>query len=72
MGILEDDTPVVPPLTHEQFHGPGTARTGYSEYNQRELLRRWADHLETPITAAHSVSLGESSAEPVAPRVGES
>jgi phenylpropionate dioxygenase-like ring-hydroxylating dioxygenase large terminal subunit len=45
MGLLEDGTEVVPALTREQFAGPGIAHTGYAEYNQRELLTRWADHL---------------------------
>jgi phenylpropionate dioxygenase-like ring-hydroxylating dioxygenase large terminal subunit len=46
MGLLMDDTPVVEALTAEQFAGPGTARVGYGEYNQRHLLNRWADYLE--------------------------
>ncbi|MGB8391426.1 MAG: aromatic ring-hydroxylating dioxygenase subunit alpha, partial [Mycobacterium sp.] len=52
MGLLEDGTEVAPPLTREQFSGPGVARKGYSEFNQRELLRRWADDLESPVEAA--------------------
>jgi hypothetical protein len=51
MGLLEDGAGVAPPLTREQFSGPGIARKGYSEFNQRELLRRWADDLEAPIAA---------------------
>lgn len=39
-------TEVTPPLSRELFSGPGIARKGYSEFNQRELLRRWADDLE--------------------------
>ena len=31
---------------------------GYSEYNQRELLRRWADHLERPVDAAKQLVVG--------------
>ncbi|MBA3410489.1 MAG: hypothetical protein H0U15_06535, partial [Geodermatophilaceae bacterium] len=31
---------------------------GYSEYNQRALLARWADHLERPITAAVARDIG--------------
>ena len=42
MGILQDGREVIPALTSEQFHGPGVAHTGYGEYNQRELLSRWA------------------------------
>lgn len=48
MGLLEDDTPVVPALTDEEFAGPGEAHVGYGEYNQRHLLNRWADYLERP------------------------
>jgi phenylpropionate dioxygenase-like ring-hydroxylating dioxygenase large terminal subunit len=48
MGLLEDDSPVVAPLTAEQFCGPGEAYVGYGEYNQRHMLNRWADHLERP------------------------
>jgi hypothetical protein len=62
MGILEDDSEVIPQLTPEQFHGPGVAHTGYGEYNQRELLARWADHLEQPIDAATSVAIGTGAA----------
>ena len=49
MGLLADDTEVAAPLTREQFSGPGIARKGYSEFNQRELLRRWADDLQRPV-----------------------
>ncbi|MFP5072188.1 Rieske 2Fe-2S domain-containing protein [Pseudonocardia nantongensis] len=62
MGILEDDSEVVPELTAEQFHGPGSARTGYSEYNQRALLRRWAGDLATPVAAAGTLTVGEPEA----------
>ncbi|MBN9734191.1 MULTISPECIES: aromatic-ring-hydroxylating dioxygenase subunit alpha [unclassified Pseudonocardia] len=62
MGILEDDTEVVPQLTPEQFHGPGSAHTGYSEYNQRALLHRWADDLATPQAAAGTLTVGEPEA----------
>jgi phenylpropionate dioxygenase-like ring-hydroxylating dioxygenase large terminal subunit len=58
MGILEDDSEVVPALGPDAFHGPGVAHTGYGEYNQRELLHRWADHMETPAQAAEAVALG--------------
>ena len=48
MGLLGDDTPVSPALTPAQFAGPGEARVGYGEYNQRHLLSTWADYLERP------------------------
>jgi hypothetical protein len=49
MGLWPDDTTVVPPLTGEQWSGPGSAYVGYGEYNQRALLRQWADCLERPV-----------------------
>jgi phenylpropionate dioxygenase-like ring-hydroxylating dioxygenase large terminal subunit len=58
MGILRDGTDVTPALTPEQFHGPGVAHTGYGEFNQRELLRRWAEHLERPATRPDAIPLG--------------
>lgn len=58
MGLLDDDTTVTPTLGPQEFHGPGVARTGYSEANQRELLRRWADALETPSPAAATLDVG--------------
>lgn len=58
MGMLEDGRNVVEPLTAEQYSGPGSTRVGYSEYNQRELLLRWADHLERPVTAAAQLHVG--------------
>jgi phenylpropionate dioxygenase-like ring-hydroxylating dioxygenase large terminal subunit len=58
MGILADGTEVTPALSPVQFHGPGTAHTGYSEYNQRELLARWADHLDRPARPAERLEAG--------------
>lgn len=60
MGLLEDDTEVVPPLTAEQFAGPGVAHVGYGEYNQRHMLNRWADYLEQPVAPARSVHVGST------------
>ncbi|OBJ49188.1 aromatic ring-hydroxylating dioxygenase subunit alpha [Mycobacterium sp. 1423905.2] len=45
MGLLPDDSPVIEDLPPELFHGPGRAQVGYNEYNQRELLKLWAQHL---------------------------
>jgi hypothetical protein len=58
MGLLEDGTEVSPALPPERFSGPGIARTGYSEHNQRELLLRWADHMERPMPKAAGVEVG--------------
>jgi hypothetical protein len=43
---------VVEELPAEAFHGPGRAQVGYNEYNQRELLKLWADYLQLPRPAA--------------------
>jgi phthalate 3,4-dioxygenase subunit alpha len=67
MGLLDDDRPVVEPLNAEQFHGPGTARVGYSEHNQRALLRLWADHLELPPLTPSKTAVGTHDAEGIAP-----
>jgi hypothetical protein len=58
MGLLEDGAEVVPALTRDQFHGPGVAHAGYGEYNQRELLNRWADDLERPVKPAPTLEVG--------------
>jgi hypothetical protein len=58
MGLLEDDSEVVPALTPKQFHGPGVAHTGYGEFNQREMLNRWADDLERPVKVASTLEVG--------------
>jgi len=58
MGMLTDDTPVSPPLRPDEYAGPGVAYVGYTEYNQRHLLSRWADYLERPIIAADSLDVG--------------
>jgi hypothetical protein len=59
MGLLADGTEVTPALTRGQFHGPGVAHTGYGEYNQRELLNRWADDIERPPAAVAAVEVGD-------------
>ena len=60
MGLLQDGTEVVAPLTPEQFRGPGVARKGYSEFNQREMLYRWADQLERPAPKPPGTAAGMS------------
>lgn len=63
MGMLENGQNVVEPLTSEQYSGPGSTRIGYSEYNQRELLLRWADHLERPMEKAAQLQVGTRPAQ---------
>ncbi|MGW5105993.1 aromatic ring-hydroxylating dioxygenase subunit alpha [Nocardia sp. NPDC004123] len=58
MGILQDDTPVTPPLTNDQWAGPGVAHVGYAEFNQRHLLDEWADHLEMEPPAIAPPAIG--------------
>ncbi|SHL06411.1 phthalate 3,4-dioxygenase, alpha subunit [Pseudonocardia thermophila] len=58
MGLLADDEPVVAPL---EWSGAGTAYVGYGEYNQRALLARWADCLETPVRTPSAVGFGTGS-----------
>lgn len=60
MGMLKDDTPVVQPLTPDQFAGPGEAHVGYGEYNQRHLLNRWAEYLDTEdVPEIETLTIGE-------------
>jgi phenylpropionate dioxygenase-like ring-hydroxylating dioxygenase large terminal subunit len=63
MGMLADDSPVVEPLGPDQFAGPGAAHVGYGEYNQRHLLREWADHLERPVSSADTHEVGAQQRE---------
>ncbi|MGI8721931.1 MAG: Rieske 2Fe-2S domain-containing protein [Geodermatophilaceae bacterium] len=67
MGILADGSDVAPTLTAEQFAGPGSARTGYSEFNQRALLERWADHLERPSPTTDSLGVRDPEDAPAGP-----
>ncbi|ROZ45618.1 aromatic ring-hydroxylating dioxygenase subunit alpha [Rhodococcus sp. WS3] len=58
MGMLHDDSPVVQPLTEDEFCGPGVAHVGYGEYNQRHLLNEWADYLEKPAPVTENIHVG--------------
>ena len=69
MGLLQNDRPVVEPLSPETFHGPGVAHVGYNEFNQRALLRLWADHLELPPVSAHATAVGTHNPNGIAPLV---
>ncbi|MFT4286003.1 Rieske 2Fe-2S domain-containing protein [Nocardioides sp.] len=67
MGMLHDGTTFVPALTPEEFAGPGEARVGYGEYNQRHLLDLWANHLEMPPLATTPILIGGPAAAPADP-----
>jgi hypothetical protein len=69
--MLEDGTAVAPTLPAEQFAGPGSARVGYSEHNQRALLNRWADHMATPLSRPGSLALGNQPRQSGPARAGE-
>ena len=43
MGLAPDDRPLTQPLA--DFAGPGVARVGYGEHNQRSWLGLWSQHL---------------------------
>jgi hypothetical protein len=43
MGLRSDGTPLAQPLS--DFAGPGEARVGFGEFNQRHWLGLWADHV---------------------------
>jgi phenylpropionate dioxygenase-like ring-hydroxylating dioxygenase large terminal subunit len=43
MGLTADDRPLTQPL--DDFAGPGIARVGYGEHNQRSWLALWSNHL---------------------------
>ena len=58
MGLLEDGEDVAAALSAAQFAGPGTARVGYSEHNQRALLNRWADDIATPMPRSGTAGIG--------------
>jgi phenylpropionate dioxygenase-like ring-hydroxylating dioxygenase large terminal subunit len=52
MGLTSADEPINPRL--DGFAGPGVARVGYSEFNQRNWLTLWSSHLAGgPIERTH-------------------
>jgi phenylpropionate dioxygenase-like ring-hydroxylating dioxygenase large terminal subunit len=54
MGLTAADEPINPRL--DGFSGPGVARVGYSEFNQRNWLTLWSSHLAGgPIERTHSL-----------------
>jgi hypothetical protein len=60
MGMLENDQSVVEALSPEECSGPGSTRIGYNEYNQRQLLFRWAEYLERPAKTVAQVHVGSA------------
>jgi len=46
MGLAPGGGVLHQPIGH--WPGPGRAYTGYGEYNQRAVLSKWADYMETP------------------------
>jgi hypothetical protein len=64
MGLLTDGTPVSRALTGAEFAGPGEARVGYAEHNQRQLLSTWADYLQRPSEPQQRTRLGAAVNDP--------
>ncbi len=56
MGLTSADKPLNAPVA--DFHGPGTAYIGYGEFNQRALLREWADCIERPLEQVEQLAMG--------------
>lgn len=56
MGLTSADKPLNAPVA--DFHGPGTAYIGYGEFNQRALLREWADCIERPLEKVEQLAMG--------------
>src|SRR5690606_35638673 len=63
MGMLPDGSAITPPLGPDQWSGPGEARVGYGEYNQRHLMNRWADLIEAGPAEAAGVAVGTTGQE---------
>ncbi|NNN18300.1 MAG: Rieske 2Fe-2S domain-containing protein [Acidimicrobiaceae bacterium] len=57
MGLTSTDKPVNAPMA--DFHGPGVAYVGYGEFNQRALLKEWADCIEKPLDKIDQLAMGE-------------
>ena len=61
MGLTADDRPLTAPLS--DFAGPGTARVGYGEHNQRSWLGLWSDHLADRPMNVRAVTIAGRSKE---------
>ena len=55
MGLDPDDRPLTPPLA--RFAGPGVARVGYGEHNQRSWLDLWSEHIAERRAGVDDVSV---------------
>ncbi|TDC68540.1 aromatic ring-hydroxylating dioxygenase subunit alpha [Actinomadura sp. GC306] len=58
MGLLPDGSTIAPALGADEWAGPGEARIGYGEYNQRHLMNLWADLIEAGPAKAAGVTVG--------------
>jgi hypothetical protein len=61
MGLTSDDRPLTAPLS--DFTGPGEARVGYGEHNQRRWLGLWSDHLAERDVSVRAVTIAGRSKE---------
>jgi len=68
MGMGPDGGTLHEPIGH--WPGPGRAFVGYGEYNQRELLQRWAESLDRPRNGDVSGRSGWTSASPASSETG--
>lgn len=58
MGMRYDGSDVSAALSQAEFSGPGEARVGYGEYNQRSLMSLWADYVEAEPPPVPPVRVG--------------
>jgi hypothetical protein len=58
MGLTSAGAPIKPPMAG--FSGPGTARQGFGEFNQRHWLSQWITHLENEPAPPPAVDLGRA------------
>ena len=61
MGLSADDRPLTPPLA--DFAGPGVARVGYGEHNQRSWLGLWSEQLVERDVSVRAVRIAGRSKE---------
>ena len=56
MGLRHDGSPVAP--LYADFAGPGVARQGFGEHNQRHLLGLWADAIRREPPRLPAIAFG--------------